>query len=291
MANLRRGAVPQVTGLRRFSVSAATHKLPKHYEPTKMRVAFCFLVVNEPHHSELWGRFFAEAERQGLPFEIVVHSKNGCQDPLWAEQALPDPAPTTWEQTAAAHRRIWAHCETLGVDKAILLSESCIPLQTPNYIWNLLAISDKSHIAWHRNSISSEHQNAWRNLKHIKHSIAHCEQWYILDKKHLALFQDTELAELFKHSNGDNESWPITVLFFFGQLHEIHSWQWPKGPTYCNWARAVTEPNGKMHPHTYLAVHIAEWSGIKASGSLFLRKVAAGTDLTAWADFLKLPPA
>jgi hypothetical protein len=215
-------------------------------------VAFLFLTRGNLAHAQLWERFFKGAQTSSQ-WKIFVHAAPGVElnattvdAALFYGTTLPDSVPVTWGHVsvALAEQRLFA--AALGdptVQRAVLLSESCVPIRPFDFVYRYLMSSESyvdsyvdARTRRYRQALSEEGvpADAWRKGS----------QWAALTREHLAILaNDTHgvLAALVKHPVfASDEHWKATTLQLAGVRHE------PRPVTFTRWW-----PSGTPHPKRY----------------------------------------
>jgi hypothetical protein len=169
-----------------------THHI-EGFEPTK-KIAFCFMVYDKINHEEVWKKFFESADRN--KYNIYIHYKENvetqfdkyklknCIDTKWGDVSLVKASNllfrTAFENDPANY-------------KFVLVSNSCIPLKSFDYMYNFLTKDDKGYI----NQVEpSEYYKTFDLYKKDPALFGKSGQFVILNRKiveKLAFIDDAEL--------------------------------------------------------------------------------------------------
>lgn len=193
--------------------------------------------------------------------------------------------PTTWENTMYA--QILMLKEALkdpANQKFVFVSESTIPLQDFEYVYNELTGTEKS-IFWFQPSPHLDPNNKMYynpRRRHFPLSISYeykNTQWVVLNRKHAELIiSDVTWLPIFCATIFDNEHYPSSFLALKGLLAEIVN----KHTTYVCWSKR--SPAGyREYPYTFTNLRWKSDYQLLATkikkGYLFARKFAAKCNL------------
>lgn len=239
-----------------------------------MKIAFLFLIISTINHEKIWLDFFNHHQDD---FSIHIHSKEAMPASSSFKQfELSTKVPTTWENTMNAQIELLREAlKDENNQKFIFLSESTIPLQPFEFVYETLMADKKSQFAFERNY----HPNrVWKSIptdKSLKNP-----QWVILNRKHAELMvKDTTLINIMTKSPYDNEHYPSNFLSLNNLLHEIE----PIDRTLVVWPKP-----GVVHPVNFKKIKGNKYTpllinAIKEKKYLFARKF----DKTCNLDYLK----
>ena len=167
----------------------------------------------------------------------------------------------------------------------VFVSESTIPLQDFNTVYNTLMQTDKSTFCYeksqHHDPNYSNHEPR-RDLKPFTSDYQYKNaQWVVLNRTHAQLMaEDTLYTKLLVNRFSDQEHYPSTFLALKGLLHEVM----PKDMTFVDWSRRSRVPKTHPHPYCFYDMKCDEdytmiLEAIK-SGFLFARKFTKDCDLS-----------
>jgi hypothetical protein len=151
-------------------------------------------------------------------------------DSYFKDFRIPTIVPTTWSQHVFAwYMLIKEAFQNPSNYKFVFLSESCIPLQNLDTIYESLIADDKTYMNFRkpwwdkpsRDVLDLPEKYRWGNW-----------EWVILNKRHAKiLLQDRKIIRIISKYDSDQESWPSSALDFYGVLKEVEN----KNTTYANW--------------------------------------------------------
>lgn len=180
------------------------------------KLAFLFLTINSIYHEALWTDFFALHESQ---YSIYVHPKKPLEhDSFFKPFELSQTVETTWANTMNAQIELLKEAlKDSNNEKFIFVSESTIPLQSFDYIYEVLMAHSKSQFFFEPNYHSVR---VWRSI--AADDVLKNSQWIVLNRKHAELMvSDTELITHFIASCHDQEHYPSTLLARHQLLDEV----------------------------------------------------------------------
>jgi hypothetical protein len=238
-----------------------------------MKIAYCFLLADQLNNPKIWADYF---NQHPVGWSVYTHY---YQDPI--NQPLPFPntrvetQPTSWEHTTNAHFSLYKNAIKDGADWIILLSESCIPVETPTTVINTLQNSDAdlllTTMVRANNTLKPYWQNrrdSWRGQLHLP-EIIFAEQWCILNNKvaTLLLAKEEVIKNGLKNINADNE-----IIFSYLANEDIRikagKWwyiDWPDRSPHPNWLNEIdlTQTNAlfsrKFKPNAEIKNKIADY--------------------------------
>ncbi|MGK7899666.1 MAG: tetratricopeptide repeat protein, partial [Xenococcus sp. (in: cyanobacteria)] len=186
------------------------------------KLAFCFLTINGLNHNLVWQNFFKGYESL---VNIYGHSKFNQDLGLLHNKQIPNKIATSYFQyKMSAERELLKEALKCSQnDKFILISESCIPLQLFDYIYNkLMTDNDKSYV-----TIQPTSPVYWRKTSRMMKGLKLQEcrknsQWIILNRKHAQMMIDDEiLFNQVRETFFLEEQYPSTLLNFNNQVDHI----------------------------------------------------------------------
>lgn len=193
-----------------------------------MKIAFLFLIISNINHENIWLNFFNHHQEH---FSLYIHSKETMPaSSAFKKFEMATKVPTTWQNTMNAQIELLREAlKDKDNQKFIFLSESTIPLQPFDFVYETLMSNSKSQFAYEHNY---HPDRVWESIptdKSLKNS-----QWVVLNRKHAELMvKDTTLINIMTKSHYDNEHYPSNFLAMNNLLHEIEQTDrtlavWPK---------------------------------------------------------------
>ncbi|CAN1825499.1 Glycosyltransferase BC10 [Linum perenne] len=220
------------------------------------KIAFMFLTPNVLPFEKLWEKFFEGHEER---FTIYIHSSRN--KPVHTSRYFAGrdihSDKVEWGKISMvdAERRLLAHA-LLDPDnhQFILLSDSCVPLRTFNYVYNFLMFTNVSYIdsyvdpGPHGNGRYSEHMSPEVHYADFRKGA----QWFSMKRQHaIIVMADSLYYRKFRlycrpNMNGKNcyaDEHYLQTFFTMIDPHGIAKWS----VTHVDWSE------GKWHPRSYRA--------------------------------------
>ncbi len=192
-----------------------------------MKIAFLFLIVSGINHEKIWLNFFNHHEDRS---SIYIHSKYPMlSDSAFQQFEIPVKVPTTWKNTMNAQIELLREAlKDEDNQKFVFLSETAIPLQSFDFVYETLMAHPKSQFEFWPNP--NEDRNWGPTIPNEKALKNH--QWVVLNRKHAELMaKDTEIINVITKVWFDNEHYPSIFLALKGLLHEVE----PTNTTFVIW--------------------------------------------------------
>lgn len=252
-----------------------------------LKIAFLFLTITHVYHEEYWKDFLRNHEDH---YSIYVHSKKEMPDHSYFKPyEMRLRVPTTWANTMKAQVAVLQEAlKDPDNQKFIFVSESTIPLQDFDTIYERVMATDKSIFFYRINPYQDPESPFYnsRNLNKIAKEFRYKNaQWVVLNREHASLMtQDKTYLDLVVKYESDQELYPATFLSTQGKLDEIE----PTNLTYVNWDKI--NPVGRARPFVFSHLHDTEelqciLNAIN-DNLLFARKFADKSDLSPLDPYL-----
>lgn len=236
------------------------------------RIALCFLVYDRIECENIWERWL-KSHPDGDKFTLYVHSKFDFQ--VESEflksrvNILIDTVPTEWADFSlveATHRLFMAAISNPQNYKCVLLSNTCIPVKRPNYVWKFLTDDNISYIFESRKSERFPRYLLLRQFVPVSKISKH-SQWIILNRAHIQLINEhfSVIKKLYDGIRMSDESWALTFLQICNRESEINTFY---QTTYTNWI----ENDVPQHPKLYKTIDEKEVKKFVEGEYLFARK-------------------
>uniref|UniRef100_A0A6C0ISH7 Core-2/I-Branching enzyme n=1 Tax=viral metagenome TaxID=1070528 RepID=A0A6C0ISH7_9ZZZZ len=188
------------------------------------KIAFCFLIYDSINCEELWNIFFKNVDIN--KYSIYIHYKtnkqlkyfekyklNNCIETKYEDQTIPKAYNVLFKQAYKDSNNY----------KFIIISGSCIPFKSFNFIYNKLTQDDKGYF-----NVCPKEQcfpNCEPLLDHIsKKYISKSHNWFILNRKlveNLCINKDEILDTQFKNIYAPAEYYYITYINLLKLDNEI----------------------------------------------------------------------
>jgi hypothetical protein len=229
------------------------------------KLAFCFIVIDGLNQYEKWVQFF-----RGIPaskYTIYAHCKNTECDLGWFNKfKLKETVPTKWGDVSIVKAQNLLYEEALKDPenyKFINVSQSCIPIQDFDYIYEYLTKDDMSIIS--KCSTKQCFPRCNSLLKHLpSEAILKSSQWMVLNREHTTLCVMNEgFISLFENISCPDEHFNIIIINRRGNINKLRY----EETTYTNW-----DDDEADSPKTYTQISQFELNDIKNEGYLFARK-------------------
>ncbi len=227
------------------------------------KIAFLFLIISNINHENIWLNFFTNHQDN---FSLYIHSKETMPaSSAFKQFELSTKVATTWENTMNAQIELLREAlKDKDNQKFIFLSESTIPLQPFDFVYETLMSNSKSQFAYAHNYDSNRTWESIPTEKALKNS-----QWVVLNRKHAELMvKDTTLINIMTKSPFDNEHYPSNFLAVNNLLHEVEQ----TDRTFTVWPKS-----GLSHPISFKKIKRNKFTpllmdAIKEKKYLFARK-------------------
>jgi hypothetical protein len=231
------------------------------------KLAFLFLTNNNLKQPGIWNTFFSS--HRGL-FSIYNHPKesNLVTDDLLKNNIISNLIETKWGNISLVNATINMLEEAYNDSenyKFILVSESCIPVQTFEETYKFLTRNDDTYIA-------SYFGNNNRYDKLIDKSFVSKEnfkkqhQWMVLNRNTVKLIIDTRFhTDNFKNTFAPDEHYFINVIIKYNYPFVNRKL------TYVYWKDCT------KHPKTFAKIDEYVLAKLRIKGYFFLRKVDENT--------------
>lgn len=236
------------------------------------KIALCFLVRDKPHNRNLWEPFINDRR-----FNIYIHSSFE-QNNEWSKYYIEERVPTTWSNCMLAQKTLLERaCDSdIANYKFVVLSESCIPIQSPDFVYNTLIEDNQSYVphvpAWFGPEISSRYLTSIPRENFFIGS-----QFFIINRDIcLLLKEDNDVIHKVAKYMIDCEQYIATYLSLRGKLGSVTN----KELTFLDWGRTT---NGGASPYLFPAsLDDYDRNALKTAqqnGKLFARKFPDGVDV------------
>jgi hypothetical protein len=237
------------------------------------KIAFCFLIYNQIENEEIWKKFFEGIDKE--KYSIYIHYKTKKESKYFEEYKLPQNKCIETKYADISMVRAMrilfneAFIDELNY-KFILVSQSCIPVKSFNYIYDFLTKDNNSYFN------EAPQSACWPRVKNAtkfipREKIYKSSTWCILNREHVKLCLDNIKEEdVFSNVPCPDEHYFITLVknklnenvIYINESKEDST-------TFANWL----ESTGSS-PKTYTEITENELNRLLNSKSLFARKFA-----------------
>lgn len=197
----------------------------EYFTEEKKKLAFCFLIYDEINHEDLWYKFFKNIDKN--KYNIYIHYKYQKKLKYFEEYKLDKCIDTKYADislTKAQNILFRKAYEDIENYKFIMISNSCIPLKSFNYIYKQLINDNKGYLN------EANELNIPKNAKYLINyfdydTIGYSHQWIILNRKlvnKLAFIDDNTLDLYFKDVFAPEEYYYYTYIKLLKLENELY---------------------------------------------------------------------
>ena len=234
-----------------------------------MKIALCFLTYGDLSKPELW-KPFADATDK---YNIYIHNKYNFNS-TFNKYCIKKVIPTRWGHISLVKASLLLFEEAYkNVENKyfILLSDSCIPLYTPKYIYEKI-FSQKTNIIslvfFKADQLRIYNRLAYPNFferqKFLKQS-----QWMCLTRETVKFFLVNDFTNIFgNYSEVPDEHYFINIINKYNIGYDN------KKITFVNWKKPFN------HPTVYTILTPSILEEMRSGGCLFARKISKDSVIT-----------
>ena len=280
-----------------------------HFKYTK-RIAFLFLTVSDVKQAPIWEIFFKGHTNK---FNIYVHPKHPNKiKSFFKDHIIQNLVPTEWGDPSlvvATNNLIREALDNPANQKFILVSDSCVPIKTFEYVYKTVLQDNTSWFNYYSPQLSVTPKPDWMgeinthyeslNLLHpnFQKNAFIQEQWMILDRRHAELIDDNRHLLHYFNIEGifPDEIYYITILHtlikkpkghFKFRRHSRKKYKKHRYITQAKW----TKGRQSLHPEEFELLTKADIRLLKTSPALFARKFTESSDIgDHWQTIVKTP--
>ena len=245
------------------------------------KIAFCFLIYDKINHEELWDQFFKNVDKN--KYNIYVHYKWDNPLKFFEKYKLKNSIETKYADTSLIHAMNLLIKKSYddGCYKIIILSQSCIPIKSFNYIYSFLTKNDKSYFNITDKNIFPRCNPVLKYYS--KELIKKSSNWFILNRKIVNMVlskSKNEIDNIWNNVVSPEEHYYITEVYNNNLNSEIITTQnlGIGATTFTNWSdidykfKDSLESYPKGRPKNYTSISEEELKYLLNSNSLFARK-------------------
>ena len=204
------------------------------------KIAFCFLIYDVINHEELWNIFFKNVDQN--KYTIYIHYKSNKQLKYFEKYKLTNCIETKYEDQTIplAYNILFRKAfEDINNYKFNMLSGSCIPLKSFDYIYNKLSNDIYGYLNICPQTQCFPNCNSLLNVMDRKF-ISKSHNWFILNRKiieNLCFDKDEILNKDYKAIYAPAEYYYYTYIKILGLENEIITTQniADGASTFTNW--------------------------------------------------------
>jgi hypothetical protein len=256
------------------------------------KIAFLFLIYNDINFENIWNHFFLNVDKN--KYNIYIHQKFPHKLSFFNHYIIDNYVPTSYQShitiTLAFNALLQEALKDPNNSHFILLSGSCIPVKSFNYIYHFLNPNfSYFNICPHQQCFPRANEA----LQFIhKDFIQKASTWCILNKKHAnVLISEPFYIKWFYNCYGADEHAYISSLFYHNLQNELIT-----TPNLAINATTFTNWEGMDYPFpstnglkNYDSITHEELSNIlRSKGTLFARKFNKSCNFNdIYLDFIK----
>lgn len=180
------------------------------------KIAFCFLTYDIINHEELWNLFFNNIDKE--LYNIYIHQKKDVKLKYFEEYKIKEKINTNYGDYTIinAYNLLYKTAYNDNCYKFCLISNSCIPLKSFDYIYNYLTKDDKSYF-----NICPKEQCFPRCNKLLNYyeydDIQKTSSFFIINRQICNIFINYDINEIIKRykdiSDAPDEHFYITEIY------------------------------------------------------------------------------
>jgi len=248
------------------------------FQDTHKKIAFCFLIYDSINHEELWKKFFDGADRN--KYTIYIHYKENLPLKHFEDRKLANCIPTAWGDKSLIKASNLLFKTAFEDDPAnykfVLVSNSCIPLKSFDYVYDFLTKDNIGYV----NEFTDINDKFKETALYAKSpdTFAKSSQWVILNRdivEKTAFVEeeiiDNELSNIF----APDEIYYLSYIKYHRMENQV-----VKTPNLSSGATTFTYwknmsyifPKPNAEPHAYDTIDESELKYLLVEPCLFGRK-------------------
>lgn len=258
------------------------------------KIAFIFLTIGDVKQHKIWELFFKYATN----YNIYIHPKYPDQVlSFFNKYIVKNRVPTLWGDVSlvrATNILINEALKDKNNKKIILVSDSCIPIKSFNYIYNKVLEDNKSWFNYYYPNLlegSITHYNRIKSLDPFIKDYAYIhEQWMILDRQHAKLLNNNVhyISFFIKENLVPDEMYYITLLHILNKniknelkfkKNSRNEYLTHNFITFAKWYDTKTKLLYMYHPFEFNKMEKEDIETLKNSNALFGRKFSKDSDI------------
>lgn len=250
----------------------------ERYDDSPKKIAFCFLIYDIINHEDIWNMFFKNIDKK--LYTIYIHYKYNKPLKYFEKYKLDNCIDTKYENETIplAYNVLFREAyKDENNYKFVIVSNSCIPLKSFNYVYNKLTMDNYGYFN------VSPHSQCFPNCNYLlqvmeKKNISKSHNWFILNRKlvkNLCFDLDSFLKKHYKTIYAPAEYFYYTFIKILNLQNEIittHNVA-AGATTFTNWSDMEDYPyQDHSALKNYSFITQEELSYLLDSKSLFGRK-------------------
>jgi hypothetical protein len=277
------------------NINHNTSKKIESFKGESSKIAFCFLTVDDVKHADIWEQYFKYGENK---YSIYVHPKNIDKvTSFFKKFIIKFNVKTKWGDISLTDATNLMFIEALkdpANKKIILVSDSCIPIKSFDFIYDKVMSNDNSWFNYYKPNPENALLHYWRIAKlpnFLKKKSLVQEQWMILDRKHAIIIKDNykKYRQYFNKNKLiiPDECIFITILNYLEpnfknelqfQEHTRDQFKKHNYITFADWYDEGQLINS-FHPQLYNKIEQNDIIQLKGKNSFFARKFSSTSDI------------
>lgn len=261
----------------------------------KNKIAFIFLTVGNIKQINIWKEFFKDKEDL---YNIYIHPKYPYLiDKSFQKYIINKTISTRWGDISLVNATKLLINEALKDNlnkKIILVSDSCIPIKSFDYIYKNVLVDNKSWFNFYKPNFNNGSREHLRRLylfnEKIRKYIHITDQWMILDRQHaLSIIKNKQLDHLFlKPRLIPDEMYFISMLHLINpnikkqlkfKILNHNEYIKHNKITYAKWYDPELQKLENLHPIEFNKLKKNDLINLKKSKCLFARKFSKKSDI------------
>ena len=178
------------------------------------KIAFCFMIYDSINHEELWNKFFANADKN--KYTIYIHYKENLPLKYFEDNKIKNCIPTAWGDKSLIKASNLLFKTAFEDDDAnykfVLLSNSCIPLKSFDYVYDFLT---KDNMGYVNEGTVFDRFKESKMYKKNPNFFGKSSQWVILNREmvqKIAFVDDTTIDEELSDMLAPDEIYYLTYI-------------------------------------------------------------------------------
>jgi hypothetical protein len=227
------------------------------------KIAFCFLIYDEIAHEELWNEFFKSAPEGS--YSIYVHYKENNPLKFFEQYKLKECIPTSHGHVSLIHayNRLFQEAyKDEDNSKFCIVSGSCIPLKSFDYIYDFLTKDDNAYFFNNTNNNSCFPRCDSLLEFYPKDKIKKSSNWFILNRnitENICFKSKDEIDKIYNKVSSPEEHYYITEIYDKNLQYQVNFLE----TTFANWGNKSYKYGKdvicKNSPKTYLEITKEEY--------------------------------
>lgn len=249
------------------------------------KIAFCFMIYDRINNEKLWKKFFENVDEN--KYNIYIHYKKDVPLGFFEKYKLKQCVETSWGTISLVKASNLLFKTAYEDDpqnyKFVLLSNSCIPLKSFDYIYNKLTSDNMGYL-----NVTVDINNKHSKIYNLNPNLyGKSSQWLILNRemvREIALYDENKVDMYFSDLHAPDEIYYYTMIKhknFENQINVTNN-SCTKATTFTFWNDMAQQypfcnnmNENIAHPRTYDVIPSDELKYLMSEPCLFGRKFNA----------------